>query len=221
MKKLILSALILLSWSPYLFLATSVETTPIGERAFNCTIQSAGPLHQTVGFGAHYYRPLRNRASLKGGVIVLPYFFSKEELFYAHCGDEQFSIGYADFLKVGEKIHVYTEIATVKFFGHELFKEERSVNGFGTGWEGKNEGETVLTRLENDKEVKYFHGKPVPPKLNTYSCTLYTLHGSYAHLKIDRTSLEDATKDAEKVRDKLYKTGTIPDCAVQCAKVKE
>lgn len=161
MKKIFLSALLLISWSPYLFLATSVETTSIGERAFNCTIKSAGKLNQVIGFAANYYRPLRNRSFLKGGVIVLPYFFSKDELFYAHCGDEEFSLGFTNFLKIGEKIHVYTEVASIKFFGHELFKEERSVNGFGTGWQGKTEGETILIRLENDKEVKYFHGEKV------------------------------------------------------------
>ncbi len=159
MKKLLLIPL-LLSWLPYLFLATSVDRLDTGQRAFNCTIKSAGKIKQTIALGAVYYSPFKDKASLKGGYMLVPYFFKNEDLFYAQCGDEQFILGSASFLKIDEKIHVSTQPAIARLFGYELFREE-DVDGFGTGWEGKKEGETILVKLVNDKEVKFFHGKPI------------------------------------------------------------
>jgi hypothetical protein len=159
MKKVLLVS-VLISWLPYLFLATSVDRLETGQRAFNCTIKSAGKISQFVSLGAVYYSPLKDRAFSKGGYVILPYFFKKEDFFYAQCGDEKIALYSMSFLKIDEKIHVNTRPAVARLFGYELFREE-DVDGFGTGWEGKKEGETVLVRLVDDKEVRFFHGKPI------------------------------------------------------------
>jgi hypothetical protein len=160
MKKIILIMLLLITWIPYLFLSTSVERPDIGGRAFNCTIKSAGNVSRTFGLIEVFYRPIRNKSFQDGGYKVFPQFFQKGEVFYAKCGQEEFTIGFSNSYKVDTKIHLYTETEVVKFFGYKLSQQE-SVNMYGTGWDGKQEGETILTKLVGHKEVKFLHGNPV------------------------------------------------------------
>ena len=63
-----------------------------------------------------------------------------------------------------------------------------------------------------------FVGCSTTPKgeSHLYVCTLFNAHGSYARMSTLAPSVEDATKAAETVRDRLLDKKLIPECAAMC-----
>lgn len=158
MKKLLLIfPLLLASWSPYLFLATSVEEATLTDRAYNCTVTDLGEVNLPVSLGVVYYNFI-DQKTWDNRRIVLPYFNRKGQVSGARCGDKDLLVGFTDYTKPGDKIHVYTDNQVIKFFGKTIDSYE-NINMFGNGWVGTTEGETVMIKLIDGKEVKMFGGK--------------------------------------------------------------
>jgi len=156
MKTFILTLLILLSWSPYLFLATSVKEVELSDRAYDCTVMNGGRYNKLITLTRVYYNPLEG--FLKGTEKIMPLFLLDEQVSYARCGKDEFLIGKQDYAKPGEQVHIFTRDLVINFFGYQISKET-DIDMFGSGWLNKTEGETVLVKLINNKEVKMFGGK--------------------------------------------------------------
>jgi hypothetical protein len=158
MKKLLI-LLMFLGYLPYLFLFTSVENVKDSERAYHCHVKTLGEVKEYLGYGMVYYNPLGLQAA-SNHAIILPYFFLHGEVKYAECAGKEIILGIND-LKVEEKIRVVTIDRIVKIFGH-TFHSETNWESFGTSSEKHfKEGEIILTKLVNDKEVQFFGGKKV------------------------------------------------------------
>lgn len=159
MMKLAIALLLMASWSPYLFLATSVEEATMTDRAYNCTVTDLGEVDLPVSLGVVYYNFISEN-TWDNKRIVLPYFNRKGKVSGARCGDKDLLVGFTDYTKPGEKIHVFTDTQVIKFFGITLESYE-NINMFGTGWSGTIEGETIMIKLVDGKEVKMFGGKVI------------------------------------------------------------
>jgi hypothetical protein len=158
MKK-ILIAFVLASWMPYLFLATSVEEVSLSDRSYNCVMTSINEVDLPVSLGAVVYNFFKED-TWENKRIILPYFFRKGKFVTVRCGSKEMSVGYDSYIKLGGRIHIYATLESIKFFGKEIARQE-TIKMYGSDWEGKTEGETVLTRLVGDKEVKMFGGKVI------------------------------------------------------------
>jgi hypothetical protein len=126
MKKL-LAALLILGYTPYLFLATSVGEIPNSNKRYSCVVGSIQHEKALIGFGSVSYMSNKH-SNLR---IILPFFNIDDDIFVANCGNKTIEIGSSDWIKVGEKINVDTEQSVVKFLGHTVYQEE-SIFSFST-----------------------------------------------------------------------------------------
>jgi hypothetical protein len=162
MKKLLIGLALLLTWSPYLFLATSIEDVKDSHRAYNCTVQSAGNIKEFFILADTYYTPIVKTTMLDGGRTILPRFFFEDEVSYAQCGRYAFGLGRSDFMKPGDKIFLYTRQSVVKFLGI-VVSEYEGFHSASKGWgPDSKEGEVVAVVLIDGKEQKMFAGKILP-----------------------------------------------------------
>ncbi len=129
--KILFVIFMLLSWIPYLFLATSVTERKINLE-YNCTVSKISNHQQFIGFSKVYYSGFNMIGDNE--YIILPKFNIKGDIFFAECKNKTFIIGLSDFIKKGQKIHVYTNIDEINFFGYKLWEEE-NIHMFGTGWQ--------------------------------------------------------------------------------------
>jgi len=157
-KKLLIALLIILPYIPYLTYSTKVEERHDTYRHYNCTVKEKVHYNRLFDIGSTYYTPIHN--FMDGRRFLVPYFFIKEEVFGLKCADKEFVVGYNDDFKIGDKVGVDTSPVKISVLGHAVAEEE-SIVSYGTGWDGKKEGETIATVLINHKEVKMFGGKPI------------------------------------------------------------
>jgi len=157
MFKKLLFLLMFIGYFPYLFLFTSVKEVKDSERAYVCHVESLGEIKENLGFGKVYYDPFGLQTT-SNHTIILPYFFQHGEVKYGSCKGTNIILGKSN-LPIGARIHVYTVDVEIKLFKQTLFKQTHWTM-YGTT-EDKYEGEKILTKLIDNREVKFFGGKRV------------------------------------------------------------
>lgn len=114
---------IILLLIPYLFLASSVEEgkdlSP--KEGMKCVVSRSERYNSYFGLNKVHYSGFN---MLKNQYIILPRFKIDENVIYAKCENRELLIGATDWIKVGDRIRVYSRNNIIKLFGFKLFEEE-------------------------------------------------------------------------------------------------